>query len=88
VTPKAGGQQQLHLVLNVSVEGTSRMIRSFERTIVVNVSWGQRLSGFASDNWQWLWAVIVVPIGGWLWRRRNAARAGKTSQPPAVAAGP
>jgi hypothetical protein len=32
---------------------------------------------FIANNWQWLWAVVVVPVAGLLWlkeRRRAAER--------------
>jgi hypothetical protein len=74
VTPKAAGSHRLHLVLNAAVEGSSRTLRTFDRTIQVNVTWGRQLSGFAQNNWQWLWTTALVPVAGWLWKRRRTAR--------------
>jgi hypothetical protein len=73
VTPKTTGSQRLFLALNVSIEGTSRTLRTFDRTIQVQVTLGQRFSGFVSNNWQWLWTTALVPLAGWLWKRRRSS---------------
>jgi len=78
VTPKNAGTGVLHLTLSailaVNDGSLPHVIQTFDRQITVQVTWGQRLSGFVSSNWQWLWAVIVVPVGGWLWSKRRPAR--------------
>ena len=67
--------QHLHLTLSAifNVEGTSatRTIRTFDKTIEVTVTWPQRISSFLANNWQWLWATLLVPVAGWLWKRRK-----------------
>jgi hypothetical protein len=73
VTPRSTGNQRLFLALNVSIEGTSRTLRTFDRTIEVRVTLSQQVSGFVSRNWQWLWATAIVPLAGWLWRRRQSS---------------
>jgi len=78
VTPKNGGTGVLHLtlsaILNVNNGSLPHAIQTFDREITVQVTWAQRLSGFVGTNWQWLGTVIVVPLGGWLWSRRRAAK--------------
>lgn len=73
VKPTNPGRHQLHLTLtalfNVDGISTRRAIRTFDKTIEVEVRWGQRISGFISENWQWLWAVILAPVAGWIWNR-------------------
>jgi hypothetical protein len=63
-----GGSQRLHLSLAalITVEGerTPRAVRTFDREIEVNVTVNQRITGFIGDNWQWLWAALVVPLLG------------------------
>lgn len=73
------GSQRLFLTLSalIDVEGerTPRAIRTFERAVVIHVSWEQQIAGFLGDNWQWLWAAILAPAAGvtWgTWRRRSA----------------
>lgn len=72
VTPKREGVQRLHLTLSVllNVDGasTGRAVRTFDRDIDIQVTLKQRVSAFLVNNWQWLWAVILVPIAGMLWR--------------------
>ncbi|MCW8193413.1 hypothetical protein F6455_01270 [Proteobacteria bacterium 005FR1] len=81
VQPQEVGSHSLHLTLSaiVSLEDASarRSIRTFDRVIDVEVTWPQRVTGFFGNNWQWLWAAILVPAVTWLWRRRK--RAEKTS---------
>jgi hypothetical protein len=75
IKPEKTGHSYLHLTLTaiLTVEGisTARAIRTFDKTIDVNVTWRQKTAGFLLQNWQWLWAAIIIPIAGWLWRRRK-----------------
>ena len=75
IVPKEQGQHTLYLTLTVLLEvngeETQRAIKTFERYIQVNVTTTQKISGFTRDNWQWLWAVIIFPVIGWLWRRKS-----------------
>jgi hypothetical protein len=69
------GTRRLHLTLSafIDVGGGSRplLIRSFDETIPIHVTWYDRAQGFISDNWQWLWAVILAPLAGLLFRNRK-----------------
>ncbi len=92
VIPQKGGTQTLYLQINaiLQVDHTSvpRSIRTYAKSIQVNVSWNLRMSGFLRENWQWLWAAVVVPVvaAGWArWRKRRKERqvkAAKTSDRP------
>jgi hypothetical protein len=31
----------------------------------------KRAGGFVSNNWQWLWTAILIPVAGWLVQRFN-----------------
>jgi len=77
VQPKKEGAHELHLTLTalVDVDGysTPRVIRTFDAVIEVNVTTTQKLGMFFGNNWQWLWAAILLPVGGWLWRRKKKA---------------
>ncbi len=76
--PKKGGKQYLHLTLSVFilVDGVStpRTIRTFDSTIEVKVTPAQKVKIFLENNWQWLWAAILVPLVGWLWKKRKSPR--------------
>ncbi len=76
--PLKPGRQKLHLTLSAkfTVQGqpTSRTIRTFDKIIEVNVSWSQKVTEFWEKFGQWLWAGIIIPIAGWLWKRRKASQ--------------
>lgn len=75
VKPKDSGLQFLNLTVNAIIEDQGkerlRSVTTFKREIEINVSFAARISEFAQNNWQWLWATIIVPIGAWLWKRRK-----------------
>ena len=84
VKPTSDGRHYLHLTLSalLSINGTStpRAVRTFDQVIEVEVVWYQRIESFFDKNWQWLWAAILVPIAGWLWKRRSSSEL-KVNQP-------
>jgi hypothetical protein len=70
------------------------MVQTFKRDINIQVSWSQRASGFVGGlkDMQWLWAAIIVPIGGAVYgwwrkkqkgrrRKKGSVREKKSSQP-------
>lgn len=84
VTPTKDGDQNLYLtlsaIINVSNQKAPFVIRTFDKTIGVEVSVGQRISTFVGGNWQWLWASILVPLSPFLWKWYQRRRGKK--QPP------
>jgi hypothetical protein len=87
VTPTEGGEnKKLHLtvtaLLRVEGETTPREIRSFSKTLTVNVTVGQRISGFVGTNWQWLWTAILVPVGVWGWKKWKDRREQRSARTP------
>lgn len=79
VTPTEPGRQTLHLTLSAHIDVAGRdtplVVQTFHRAIQVNITIPQRISGFVQNNWQWLWAALVVPIAGYLWGRKKKRRA-------------
>jgi hypothetical protein len=75
IHPKKEGKHKLHLTLTALLEidgrSTPRTIRTFDKIIEVNVTTPQKIRLFFKNNWQWLWAAILVPVVGWLWKRRK-----------------
>lgn len=75
IHPKKAGRHQLHLTLTALLEvdghSTPRAIRTFQKIIEVNVTTTQKIKFFFNNNWQWLWAAILVPVAGWLWKRKK-----------------
>ena len=53
------GKRLLHLSANVKVFGEQRQFKTFETDIEVWVTAIDRVSGFVTQNWQWLFAVIA-----------------------------
>lgn len=75
IHPKEEGKHKLHLTLTALLEidghTTPRAIKTFDKIIEVNVTATQKISLFFKNNWQWLWAAILIPVAGWLWKRRK-----------------
>ncbi|QQO55173.1 MAG: hypothetical protein N838_19285 [Thiohalocapsa sp. PB-PSB1] len=75
IHPKKEGRHKLHLTLTALLEidgkTTPRAIRTFDKIIEVNVTETQKIGLFFKNNWQWLWAAILVPVAGWLWKRKK-----------------
>lgn len=73
IKPTTTGHHSLHLTLtalfNIDGATTRRNIRTFDRMIDVEVTTGQRVTEFFRKNWQWLWAAVLLPVAGWLWKR-------------------
>lgn len=75
IRPTQPGEQQLHLTLSALIylddQSMPRTIRTFDQIIDVNVTLSQRISSFISDNWQWAVTVLLIPIAGWIIRKRR-----------------
>ena len=77
IHPKEEGKHSLHLTLSALLEidghSTPRSIRTFDRKIEVSVTTTQKFRIFFKNNWQWLWVAILVPVVGWLWKRKKSS---------------
>ncbi len=71
------GPHELHVTLDalllIDGESTPRTIQTFDRTVKVEVTVPQRLGDFFKTNWQWVWTVAVVPVTGWITRKKEPA---------------
>jgi hypothetical protein len=87
IAPQQSGEQLLALVLNarVSIDGsnTEYMIRSWDKTIKVRVTAWSRVRGFVSEHVEWLWGLIIAPVGGFVWTKLRSAsrRQAKAARP-------
>ncbi len=77
IHPKEEGKHRLHLTLTahfvISGYSTPRAIKTFDRFVEVHVTAAQKASLFFNNNWQWLWAAVLVPVVGWLWKRKQSS---------------
>lgn len=83
VTPLKSGNQKLTLIAEAKIllEGRGEKpfyYKTLDRPIIVHVDHWFTLKNFISNNWQWLWAVVIVPLVGLLWglRRKKRRKAG------------
>jgi hypothetical protein len=49
-------------------------LRTFSQKYVVEVSWREGAATFFRNNWQWLWAALLIPGGALLWNRKRTKR--------------
>jgi hypothetical protein len=74
IKPTKPGIFHLHLTLNVIIKlegvSTPRAIRTFDKIITVNVTLGQKLSGFMKENRALIpvaITAIIIPLVVWLY---------------------
>ena len=80
VEPTEPGTRSLHLTISalIDVNGTEETltVKTFDRTWTVVVPWPDRVTGFAGENWQWLWTAIFLPLAAIVWRRLRIRQRG------------
>lgn len=80
VEPTESGTRSLHLTLTalLDVDGKEETytVKTFDRTWTVVVPWPDRVTGFAGENWQWLWTAIFLPLAAIVWRRLRIRQRG------------
>ena len=83
VTPLNAGRHTLTLtidaLIDVNGETVPRTLRTVRKPIDVEVTATQRVSGLLGEHGKWLWTTLLVPIFGWMARRRSKR---KKSDPP------
>ncbi|MDQ3649921.1 MAG: hypothetical protein M3458_06490 [Acidobacteriota bacterium] len=71
VTAVKPGAQRLQLRLDavITQEGSERplLVNTFNREIMISVSWRHSITAFISNNYQWLWTAILIPLATLLW---------------------
>jgi hypothetical protein len=75
VTPKKAGKKEMYLKLSAIVKISDQTlnqtlpltIKTFDKYIDVKISTAKMLSMFLSDNWQWLWTTILIPLAPFFW---------------------
>lgn len=86
VEPTKAGKRRLHLTLSALIDlgGKERTytVKTFERTLEVDVTLRERLQTFVEGNWQWLWTALFVPLVALLLQRRRQRRLPPTGSTP------
>jgi hypothetical protein len=79
ITPTAPGRHTLTLALDalVPLDGSvvPRTLRTFRKPIEVDVTAGQRVASFVEENGKWVWTTLLVPVFGWVAKRRKDRKA-------------
>jgi hypothetical protein len=90
IKPNTPGLQRLHLTVNVfpQVRGKeiTYAIKTFDKSIMIEVlstPWHRHFATFIANNWQWLWAAIIVPAAAALftWMRNRKQKKNKSGGP-------
>ena len=72
IEPTKSDALELNLTLSALIkidgESSARTIRTFEKTILVNVPLGQRITTAMSNNFELLTTVVLLPVAGGTWR--------------------
>jgi len=73
ITPLEAGAQELYLTVSAVYQVGGRdgraTMSTYRHNITVNVTPWKRIKAFGKNNWQWLWATLLIPAAGWLWKR-------------------
>ena len=81
VEPTEPGTRSLHLTISalIKVDGKEETytVETFDRSWTVVVPWPDRVTGFAGENWQWLWTAILLPLVAFVWRRLRMRQRGE-----------
>ena len=75
--PKTAGLHRIRLTVVAAVdvggERTERLVQTFDKTVVVEITHAQMAWSWLAEYWQWLFSTLLIPLGVWLWSRRKGA---------------
>lgn len=77
VTPQEEGRHRLTLSLDAFVrvdgESVAKTLRTFNHSIDVEVSTGQRIGGWVEEHGKWAWSTLLVPLFAW-WTKKKKGK--------------
>lgn len=73
--PKTSGKHHVTvtLVAHVMVDGerVEKHIKTFDKTLTIEITASQKFSDFIMKYWQWLFTTLLIPIGIGIWKIIN-----------------
>lgn len=73
IRPRELGPQKLHLtldaVLKIDNHESTYTLKTFDKTIGVNVVWPETFFTFVGKYWQWILTTIVIPFVVWIGKK-------------------
>lgn len=75
LTPKSIGKNEVKLSITavVKLDGKDYKyhIKTYEKTILIEIKPQQRLEEWIAKYWQWLFSTLILPLGLWLYKRQK-----------------
>lgn len=66
LSPKSSGKFEVNLsvnaVININGRETSHHLKTFEKTIVVEITTQQIVKNWIAKNWQWVISTLIIPL--------------------------
>jgi hypothetical protein len=85
IEPTKSDALELNLTLSALIkidgESSTRTLRTFEKTILVNVPLGQRIATAMNDNFELITTVVLIPVAGGTWRYVRNRKRRQSSSP-------
>lgn len=73
LTPKTAGSHDVSLtvtaIVTVNNRETKHHLKTFEKTVTVEVTTQQVILGWFKRNWQWIVSTLIIPFGIWLYKK-------------------
>ncbi len=75
ITPKRIGTHKVNVtvaaVVEVGGDSAERLVKVYDREVMIIVDTVDAIKYFFLSYWQWLWSAIILPIGLWFWKHRK-----------------
>lgn len=74
LTPKSSGPHDVSLTVTAIITSdgkeTKHQLKTFEKTITVNITTEQIIMTWLEKYWQWLMSTLIIPFGIWLYKKK------------------
>lgn len=76
LSPKSSGAHDVNLTVTAVITSdgkeTKHQIKTFEKTITVNITAEQIIINWLEKYWQWIVSTLIIPFGIWLYKKKFA----------------